>query len=104
MVRIYQVADFFITNKIGEFMKNSLIKTLLITSFLMGSSLAIAGSNNGYTSAANVYSGSSSRTWFGAGVAHVLAEWKKERAIPETAPVEPAVEEQPSSNADSTSN
>jgi len=85
-------------------MKNSLIKTLLITSFLIGSSLAIAGSNNGYTTAANVYSGSSSRTWFGAGVAHVLAEWKKERTMPKVTLVEPAVEEQPSTNADSTSN
>lgn len=85
-------------------MKNSLIKTLLITSFLIGSNLAIAGSNNGYTSAANVYTGSSSRTWFGTGVAHVLAKWKKERAIPKSVPVEPVVEEQPSSNVDSTSN
>jgi hypothetical protein len=83
-------------------MKNSLIKTLLVTSFLIGSSLAIAGSNNGYTSAANVYTGSSSRTWFGAGVAHVLAEWKKERAMPKIAPVEPAVEQEPSNNSEST--
>ena len=104
VVRNYQVVDFFITNKTGEVMKNSLIKTLVITSLLIGPSLAIAGSNNGYTSAANVYTGSSSRTWFGAGGAHVLAEWKKERAISKAVPVEPAVEDQSSSPADSISN
>ncbi len=106
MVRNYQVVDFFITNKTGEVMKNSLIKTLLITSLLIGPSLAIAGSNNGYTSAANVYTGSSSRTWFGAGVAHVLAEWKKERNAPikaeESAAPVPASEE-PATSTNSTS-
>ncbi len=84
-------------------MKNSLLKILLITS-LFGSSVAIAGSNNGYTTAANVYTGSSSRTWYGGGVAFVLSEWKKERSVLNVAPVDTAVEEQPSTNTDSTSN
>jgi hypothetical protein len=85
-------------------MKNTLKKTLTVIVLFSSFSFSFADSNNGYTTAANVYSGSSSRTWFGAGVAHVLAEWKKERAMPEITPVEPAVEEQPSSDAESTSN
>jgi hypothetical protein len=100
VVEKYQVVDLFITNITGEVMKNSLLKILLITS-LFGSSVAIAGSNNGYTTAANVYTGSSSRTWYGGGVAFVLSEWKKERSVPNVAP---AVEEQPSTNTESTSN
>ena len=85
-------------------MKISLVNTVLITSVLTGSNLAIAGSNNGYTTAANVYTGSSSRTWYGGGVAFVLAEWKNERAMAKAVPVKPAVEEQPSTNADSVAN
>jgi hypothetical protein len=58
------------------------MKTLLITFFLFSSGFALAGSNNGYTTAANVYTGSSSQTWYGGGVVFVLAEWKKEAASP----------------------
>jgi len=85
-------------------MKNSLINTVLISFLLTVSNLAIAGSNNGYTTAANVYTGSSSRTWYGGGVAFVLAEWKKERAMAKALPVKPAVEKQPATNADSVAN
>lgn len=74
-------------------MKYSLISTVFITGLLIGSSQVSAGSNNGYTSAANVYTGSASRTWFGAGVAHVLAEWKNERAEAESAEAAPVTEE-----------
>ncbi len=63
-------------------MKKNFMKTLLIAVFLSGSGFALAGSNNGYTTAANVYTGSSSQTWYGGGVAFVLAEWKKEAASP----------------------
>lgn len=55
-------------------MKINYTKGLLLTALLSSSSFAIAGSNNGYTTAANVYSGSSSRGWYGGGIAHVLAE------------------------------
>ncbi len=80
-------------------MKNRLLKIVLTTSFVLGSGLVIAGSNNGYTTAANVYTGSSSRTWFGAGVSHVLAEWKKENARQtEAIPVETTAEEQSVNN------
>lgn len=84
-------------------MKNSLIKTLIITSLLVGSGLAIAGSNNGYTTAANVYTGSSSRTWFGAGVEHVLAEWKKETNTPEKVETPAPATEEPVTNTDTPS-
>ena len=95
-------------------MKISFTKGLLLTVLLSDSSFVIAGSNNGYTTAANVYSGSSSRGWYGGGVAHVLAEWKKEKAMAAAtpAPVEPAAakepapvpaSEEPTENADSTS-
>lgn len=87
-------------------MKKSFIKTLLMTALLTSPSFAIAGSNNGYTTAANVYSGSSSRGWYGGGVAHVLAEWKKERSaatkVEPPAPVAP-VSEEPATNSDATS-
>jgi len=66
-------------------MGKNYIDILLMTIFVTSSSFVIADSN-GYTTAANVYTGSSSRTWYGGGVAYVLAEWKKERSIP--APVE----------------
>ena len=57
-------------------------KTLGITTILFLSSLPAlhAGSNNGYTTAANVYSGSASRSWFGGGTAYAIAQWKAERA------------------------
>jgi hypothetical protein len=95
-------------------MKISYTKALLLTALLSSSSVALADSNNGYTTAANVYSGSSSRGWYGGGVAHVLAEWKKEKAMAAAtpAPVEPATakepapvpaSEEPTENTDSTS-
>jgi hypothetical protein len=88
-------------------MKISYTKGLLLAALLSSSSFAIAGSNNGYTTAANVYSGSSSRGWYGGGVAHVLAEWKKERSdaaakVEPPAPVAP-VSEEPVTNSDTTS-
>ncbi len=57
-------------------------KTLGITTIIFISSLPAlhAGSNNGYTTAANVYSGSASRSWFGGGTAYAIAQWKAERA------------------------
>lgn len=67
--------------------KSFTIITLLIPFFLFG--FALAGSNNGYTTAANVYTGSSSQTWYGGGVAFVLAKWRKEEA----AVVSPIIEE-----------
>lgn len=92
-------------------MKISYTKGLLLTVLLSSSSFAIAGSNNGYTTAANVYSVSSSRGWYGGGVAHVLAEWKKERSdaaaaakVEPSAPVAPVSEEPAmNSNSDATS-
>lgn len=85
-------------------MKNKLIKILLISTFLAGSGMAAAGSNNGYTTAANVYTGSSSRTWYGGGVAFVLAEWKKETKTTEKVDTpDPAIEE-PVTNTDTPSN
>ncbi len=59
-------------------MKKHILKTLCLQALLFTSIGVNAGSNNGYTTAANVYSGSSSRTWYGGGVQHVLAEWRKE--------------------------
>jgi len=44
---------------------------------------ANADSNNGYTSGANVYTGSSSRGWYGGGVAYRLAEWRKKEDVAE---------------------
>ncbi len=57
-------------------------KTLGIIAVLFLSTLPAlhAGSNNGYTTAANVYSGSASRSWFGGGTAYAIAQWKAERA------------------------
>ena len=59
-------------------MKISYTKAVLLAALLSSSNIALAGPNNGYTTAANVYSGSSSRGWYGGGVAHVLAGWKAE--------------------------
>jgi len=90
-------------------MKISYTKVLLLTTPFFSSSFAIAGSNNGYTTAANVYSASSSRGWYGGGVAHVLAEWKKERSDAAAgAKVEPpapvvAVSKEPAMNSGATS-
>ncbi len=75
-------------------MKISYTKVLLLAAFLSSSNVALAGPNNGYTTAANVYSGSSSRGWYGGGVAHVLAGWKAEadaKSKPETV-IEPVTE------------
>jgi len=95
-------------------MKISYTKVLLLTAFLSSSNFVIAGSNNGYTTAANVYSGSSSRGWYGGGVAHVLAGWKAEadaKSKPATI-IEPVIEvpdpvvpvsEEPAANSDTTS-
>lgn len=64
-------------------MKNQVIKALsLLTLLAVAFTTASAGSNNGYTTAANVYSGSSSRSWFGGGVEHVLAQWRMEKDVP----------------------
>ncbi|MEB8430679.1 hypothetical protein OO007_00435 [Cocleimonas sp. KMM 6892] len=81
-------------------MKYSLIKLLVALLFLASSSLSVAGSNNGYTSAANVYTGSSSRTWYGGGVAFVLSEWKKEKEV-SVEKVERVIEEQQSTESKS---
>lgn len=62
-------------------MKSNITKISFSLFFLICAHTVSAGSNNGYTSAANVYTGSSSRTWYGGGVAHVLAEWRKEREL-----------------------
>ena len=63
-------------------MKKSLLNTCLIIG-LVSFSFANAGSNNGYTTGANLYTGSSSRGWYGGGVAYRLAEWRKEKDIAE---------------------
>lgn len=80
--------------------KNGLIFMCYI-SLLACFSSSHAGSNNGYTSAANVYSGSSSHSWFGGGVEYVLAKWKeeaKQAKVPETAPTPPS--DVPNANAE----
>ncbi len=59
-------------------MKITLKKTLTVIVLFSSFSFSFADSNNGYTTAANVYTGSSSRTWYGGGVAHVLSQWRKE--------------------------
>lgn len=60
-----------------------------------------ASPNNGYTTAANVYSGSASRSWFGGGTAYAIAQWKSEREAssiiqPQN---EPSVTEQSTTNS-----
>lgn len=59
-------------------MKNIGLICICSMSFLGLYSSTSADSSNGYTTAANVYTGSSSRSWFGGGVDYVLAEWRKE--------------------------
>ncbi len=59
-------------------MKIMTLQIVLISAVLSSPTLALAGSNNGYTTATNVYSGSSSLGWYGGGVKYWLAEWKKE--------------------------
>ncbi len=59
-------------------MKNNVLNILLIITLSLSTSVTVAGSNNGYTTAANIYLGSSSRGWYGGGVAYRLAEWRKE--------------------------
>jgi hypothetical protein len=79
-------------------MKKYLFHILFYISLLASFSHVIADSNNGYTTAANIYSGSSSRGWYGGGVAYQLAEWRKKEDVitevdntvsvnPETSPV-----------------
>ena len=63
-------------------MKKSLLKPCLIICLSSFGSVN-AGSNNGYTTAANVYSGSSSLGWYGGGVAYRLAEWRKKEDVAE---------------------
>jgi hypothetical protein len=60
-------------------MKKNVINTLLITLLLASSGILVAGSNNGYTTAANVYSGSSSQGWYGGGVQYWLEKWQQEK-------------------------
>lgn len=71
------------------------MKTFLVT-FTTVALFAVsplhAGANNGYTTAANVYTGSSSRSWFGGGTAWAISQWKAERQATVTAP---AAEEAP---------
>ncbi|MGV6817389.1 MAG: hypothetical protein ACWA44_09020 [Thiotrichales bacterium] len=57
--------------------KGSLITSAVLTAMLSPSLLA--SPNNGYTTAANVYSGSASRSWFGGGTAYAISQWKAER-------------------------
>ena len=61
--------------------KNISITCLIIC--LSSFTPANADSNNGYTSGANVYTGSSSRGWYGGGVAYRLAEWRKKEDVAE---------------------
>lgn len=78
-------------------MKISFFKVLLMMACSLGTSMVFAGSNNGYTTAANVYSGSSSRGWYGGGVAHTLAGWKNKQekvATPAETPTVEKVEEE----------
>ncbi len=63
-------------------MKKSLLNTCLIISLASFSSTH-ARSNNGYTTGANLYTGSSSRGWYGGGVAYQLAEWRKKEDVAE---------------------
>jgi len=62
-------------------MKKILFTMLGSLALLFTSGSVNAGSNNGYTTAANVYSGSSSRTWYGGGVQHALALWRMEADV-----------------------
>jgi hypothetical protein len=62
-------------------MKKILFTMLVSLALLFTSAGVNAGSNNGYTTAANVYSGSSSRTWYGGGVQHALALWRMEADV-----------------------
>lgn len=65
-------------------MKKVFFTALTLSTFLItGLSVANANSNHGYTTAANVYSGSSSRGWYGGGVNYVLTQWRMERDVPE---------------------
>lgn len=72
-------------------MKKNVINTLLITLLLASSGILVAGSNNGYTTAANVYSGSSSQGWYGGGVQYWLAKWQQEKIA--SAAAEPVPDE-----------
>lgn len=60
-------------------MKKHVLIFMSCLALLSSFSSVNAGPNNGYTSAANVYSGSSSHSWFGGGVDYVLGEWRKEK-------------------------
>ncbi len=68
-------------------MKTPTLPLLLLSSLLI-TPTTHAGSNNGYTTAANVYTGSSSRSWFGGGTAYAIAQWKAERQAATPSPAE----------------
>lgn len=70
-------------------MKKEVLTFMSCVALLASFSSTKAGSNNGYTSAANVYSGSSSHSWFGGGVDYVLSEWRKEKEDKLKAPEAP---------------
>ncbi len=63
-------------------MKKKFIKALSLLTVAAAFNAASANTNSGYTTAANVYSGSSSHSWFGGGVEHVLAQWRMEKDVP----------------------
>ena len=71
---------YFFNYNFGKAMnKNIAIVFLLFC--LSSHTSANAASNNGYTTGANVYTVSSSRGWYGGGVAYRLAEWRKEADV-----------------------
>ncbi len=66
-------------------MTEKITSALLATGLLLACSTGSATAANGYTTGANVYTGSASRSWFGGGTAYAIEQWKAERAAWEAA-------------------
>jgi outer membrane biosynthesis protein TonB len=84
----------------------TLTAPMIIAVLFASPEVVYAGSNNGYTTGANLYTGSTSRTWYGGGVDYVLGEWRKEAdmAAAEQSQAVPGVEQAPAANETTTMN